>query len=771
MIKSDKPYKLDPTITSEQLVADERAYIVSQLPIKDAMQTANFNPVAQITDIFRVATCKTFILAAMNPIIINFNAYDTEKQLDVTYANVFAFNISKMTQEMADYMHNTVDRPAFDKADIEIYKNYALTNVCYYPNLTSCDGEYHPLLTRYMYCKAELNFPHVYNDILAYTGEMIKRRNLNIYMTHFTTRGDTSSYNSHLDHYFKIEGIPHRLFALSFIMSLYHKANNVLESHINPSYISMMMDNYENDLKFLNAMLDKYGPQHIKNFVIYISQRRMAYGYKIIPLNISEERNPFDIRSKPWREYFVMNKINDLIMNCVTSGMPCFCGYYYMQNNRKFMFSNKMLKDRIKNSEMAHNILRQLYDAFHGTYFAGNINIDISKINEKVKLWLNAKFKKVGEMIEKPINYMLEELIMSDTSLILFNEHTGRTFADFISAVKQEQSTLKDTSISGIVRDPNIMRVLMFDICYNLLVLNMRLGLIHGDLHLNNATIKVDETLAHVKADTKNMREVYIVKGKKYYRPYVGFNSVVIDFSRSIINPDYYDVMHDSIITTEITGNYNDCATFDRNALLSLYLQLFPAKLTKREELQVVFKNNFNAVFKLLSAIDLYMFTVRLVKMLVSIENVHKKVFEMLNEISKAAENFITVEMNHLIADPKHADTIMDDPWPIEKIMQKFYADFLVENADATITKWYNIEYELKINTSKMHNFPNLVKNRKILLNNELVVRFNNEEGLKKLVEIDGRLERLERLIDNMMVESYDLIRQAASKQKMHDVF
>jgi hypothetical protein len=85
-----------------------------------------------------------------------------------------------------------------------------------------------------------------------------------------------------------------------------------------------------------------------------------------------------------------------------------------------------------------------------------------------------------------------------------------------------------------------------------------------------------------------------------------------------MINPESYE----NLIDPSLPGNlkpiddYNKFETNEMQNFLQWYLQLFPNKAKHKEELVVMFKNNQTAVFKLLTCMDLYMFTTRFIALL-----------------------------------------------------------------------------------------------------------------------------------------------------------
>ena len=151
----------------------------------------------------------------------------------------------------------------------------------------------------------------------------------------------------------------------------------------------------------------------------------------------------------------------------------------------------------------------------------------------------------------------------------------------------------------------------------------------------------------------------------------------MIDFSRSIINPEKADNLADLSIPTSFKPikNYDKFANAEITSLLNLYILLFPNKEKQREELIVLCKNHYNEVFKLLTCIDVYMFTLRLIKYLQQKETkINKKCMELLERINRMSESFIATDMNNLLNDTEnYVEQIKKMDWPISQIIKKCF--------------------------------------------------------------------------------------------------
>ena len=142
---------------------------------------------------------------------------------------------------------------------------------------------------------------------------------------------------------------------------------------------------------------------------------------------------------------------------------------------------------------------------------------------------------------------------------------------------------------------------------------------------------------------------------------------------------------------------------------------MFPNKEKQREELAVLFKKYFEAAFKLLTAVDTYMFSIRLIRVFSQYKKINKKCIELITKINKLAEQFITVDMNNLMEDPEHySQRILEQDYPNGIIIEKCFGEFnngqIYKKSLPTIADIYIYENEMKYHPDKYDLFPTVMK-------------------------------------------------------------
>lgn len=650
----------------------------------------------------------------MDMVIVVMKLYDVNLRKETNFGTLFC----------------EIIKPGEADLYFDVLGNVAFTYYSTSPSYISCDGEYRSQFVRFRaLATTKRNFSEIWNEVETYVNRIVIRRQWSIYPNYFYPKVEQAEKNTEVEFAVKHESVPMTLLLISWFNTIYDSMVGMTKTHINQTYKDIFLKEKDADIAFIKELIRKYGEETIDAFKINMidiqrnfqgNKKHMQCGYKMIPLNMKEVQDPLRIRYKPWREYLISNKCNDFVINSIAPGFSIILDWFYIKNSKKGLYDNKSQYDRMKNSEIAKDILRILYEAQRGTYFASENLQGINKTAGDIKNWVNPKFKKLKEKIDDPINYSIEEIIMSEVTLAFANEYVGRTFADCVTLVGS--SKIFDSMIGHPFKDSgyDYFAKYVFDICYNLYCINSKLGLIHGDFHLNNATIGAlynpgkDFVLNKDKAN----RVVYVIDDEyQFVFPNNSYFGCLIDFSRAILNPHKYDLFVDK----SIPSNYQLVADVDKftaneiNTLLSLYIQLFPNKQKQKDELIVIFKNHFNAVFRLLTCIDLYMFSIRLSRLLKSaMYPIGKRCIELIDKINKLAEVYITTDMNHLIGDPAgYSKKILSEDYPILSIIKKSFPEYIDGQAFkniGVITDIYCYNNDFKHSLAMYDTYPDFLK-------------------------------------------------------------
>ena len=358
----------------------------------------------------------TYTYDNSNMIIVVMKLYDYILKEETNYGTLFC----EITTDIYPIRFETIGSDS-------IYGNIAFTFYSASPSYISCDGEYRSQFTRYRTInKLKQIYHNIWNEVEEYISRIRTKRQWSLYASYFYPKLEQHNRNSEVEYSVKHEMALQTILTISWFNTIFEEMIGMTKSHINQKYKDIFLKEKDDDIAFVKSLIDIYGADQIEAFKSSFSdistpgfqntRKYMQCGYKMIPLNIKEVQEPFKIRYKPWREYLVSIKCNDLILNSIAPGFSTILDWFYIKNMRKGLYDNKSQYDRLKNSELAKDILQSLYEAQNGTYFASESLKGMSKSSGQIKHWINDKFRKLSEKIDDPINYSIEEIIMSEVT-------------------------------------------------------------------------------------------------------------------------------------------------------------------------------------------------------------------------------------------------------------------------------------------------------------------------------------------------------------------
>lgn len=660
------------------------------------------------------------IYNTMNTVVVVMKLHDYKTNKQTNYGTVFCELLSDMTP----YRRKTLDKSV-------IHGKVAFSFYSHMPSYTSCDGEYRSGFSSYQsLVEARNKFPMIWYDLDEKIAHIKTRRQWSLYANYFYPKLEQEKRSSDVEFAVKNEMLSTIILIASWFHAIWGLYNKTMESHVNDDYVELFSVNKKEDIEWIKSLINKFGEDRLEQFDSQMMSTKdehasMSCGYKMVPLNMIEAQRPLDIRYSPWREWYICRSLGDLVINQISPGFPVLFDWFYIKNSRKGLYDNKSQYDRMKHSEMAKDILHVLYEAQRGTYFVSEAVEGIEKSQDSIKKWISKKFKKLNDEIGKSIDYGIGEIIMSEVTLAFVTEHVGSTFAESLMMSKNKKLHSRMNMCFSSSGKGHFAKY-VFDVCYSLYCANSRMGVIHGDLHLNNATIarsnvKKEKQKKKNKSEEKNNERqsghvLYVLDMDQYAFENTGHFGCLIDFSRGIINPMFLNKLHDESIPQSYQ-NIKDERKFrekEIKKLLNMYIRMFPNKEKIREELVVLLKKNFEAAFKLLTCMDIYMFVVRLERSSKRMNiDLGKESFILLRKISSMSEKFLNTDMSLLWEDKTYADKILNDEWPLRQIIKSAFAHYSSEYQHKSvdkITDVYIYDNPIKSSTSTWNKFPEYFK-------------------------------------------------------------
>jgi hypothetical protein len=599
------------------------------------------------------------------------------------------------------------------------------------PSFLSKDGEYRAGFTNFnslTLCRK--HFPDIWNDIEQYLASNLYKRGLRLVYETIYPNEEYRKYIENMDYSMVNNRLNMALYIIAWFKAARRMYFDSLELHTNEKYIKLILKEKTADMAFMKKLMNKYTMDKIDEFreicgtyytePVYNENIDVKVGQKIIPLNLAEVQNPFNIYYGPWKEYLVSQTVSQLVINNISPSFPLINRWIYIKNTKKGLFDNPVQYDKMERSDIAKEIATLLLQAQSYTFSETDKHMFKPIMpKEAITSWLSNKFQILYDKIQDPIEYSKEDLIMADAALCIFSEYVGRTFIDML--------TLCGTSdyyneYLGFPLGKGIEYFIkfIFDICYSLYCLNTKLGIIHTDMHLNNVTIHHNQQLYLKEIAKINNPQVLYVLGNEpehqFLMPTHGYYANIIDFSRCVIHPEKISIFKDPSLPKiyEVTDDPDKFQTNQIDYLVRVYLHEFPTFYSKKDELTVLFKKQFNSCFKLFSVLDIFIFTrkIQLVYDSTNLPKIHQKGVELLNQINQISEIYLTTEMNKLLADPiNYAKEIENQQWPLLSIIIQCFSKYNTNNKEiGVIVDMFNYNNDMKYAIDTYDNFPPYLK-------------------------------------------------------------
>jgi hypothetical protein len=556
--------------------------------------------------------------------------------------------------------------------------------VCTGPTYRSQDGEYRNRIIPWEQYNALFE---MFSDVTAMVEEPIVGRLANGRLTFQTDFYYPNSCRADRDGLIDMVNtmrMPVKLMIICWLYDYYQIQRGIVENHINPAYQFVL--GQDEDRPVFDAIIAKIGDNGYARILYRIScyfgggimnrttlLQEIQIGQKIFPLTAIEAVKTDDINYHVWREVYVNNLVCNLVLNLICPSFSFINNWFYVQNAHAGIFDNKAMHDKYEHSEIAAGVTTQLKEIDKANY------ID----NERAKGYITGKFGRLSMSIHKSIIYADSDVRLTDLAVCLTAEHVGRTLRD-IPALISSGELASGTEL--VFTDTEMFHTHMFEFVYAFYCMNSKAGVIHGDLHMNNATIYSLYVMSYDGTEyVPDARVAFVIEGDMYRFRHRGLFSMVIDFSRAIIG-DYSQLEHD------FSPRFAD-AYFKEQRLRSLQLiyHYFPKMVTKYQvALEALLNNNFPLMFKILTAIDTFAIMSNISTMF-SIDTAFTSgdakiapgAHKLLTALIKQSEALITGLLRDAI--DSRVTRAEDIEWPNLTIIKKVFASYRVGDKAETL--------------------------------------------------------------------------------------
>lgn len=499
--------------------------------------------------------------------------------------------------------------------------------------------------------------------------------------------------------------------ALYLYLAAWIKAINLLnewgklENHINNGFKEsiFMLD----DEDYIKDWVKKYSKKELTDLRnecerLFISTKQNTsltrIGQKFIQLSIKEIKEIGNILYSSWREIYISQQVGNLVINGISPSFSIFNDWFLIMKNSDSFWSNRTSLFKIDYSKISETILQKLEEARHYTYTFDPI--------EKKNLFLSLTMQGLSGAIEVPMDYIEEKLILSDVILCFLMEHVGHTWADIPSMISSEQFQY---SIGPLFQNYDLFMKFIFEFLIALFCLNIKLDIIHSDIHLNNITIF---KLTKLSQEINNPVILYTFNNKHYLFHHFNTFLCLIDFSRAFIGYDK--------LKRDFKENYENIWNNQKIRMMQTIRQNIPDFYhANTNKIQLAIIEDFNNVFKICTALDAYKVSSGLLRLfkneILSIKNnkninyslVSEKYLPILEKIRSMAYNYMTSNFIQLFNKKFDKDKLENIN---AIIIKELFSSFIIESyngsSDIILTDYYCVDNELKYDGNVFENFP-----------------------------------------------------------------
>lgn len=467
----------------------------------------------------------------------------------------------------------------------------------------------------------------------------------------------------------------HRLFVICWYIDCKRLSRLRLENHLTPGYSMAMFS--KQDIEFIRDSDIKIDA--IKFVRYYKSEQQnlsvLSLGQKIIPLTVKEVEQSTDIQFGPWREMHAASLVGKLVINGVGGMFPILNDWFFLLHGSESLYDNDVQHIRLQHSEIAEDVVRSLEQVRRKTYKPDGVT--------KKEVYLSLRMEELGEAIEIPIEFAESEVVLSDVTLISSVEHLGATFGDLINL-------LSDDVVSGnhgpLFADFTVFNRYLFDLIYGIWCINNRMNMIHSDLHRNNMTTYIKNTLLKTENTyiLPSAQLLFSVQETLYMFPHFGSHAAIIDFSRAIFGRQHVIENFPEHQVHNILGDQKV------RILGTIRRELPDFYKTHSKELEQSLAIAYDQVFKLFQAIDLLKIANGWIVMVKSVldnpkhlksfgdkQMLTKQAIPLLEKIRDLSLGFLTADIPRIWEQKLRAE---DLPQPALEVIKSCFNEFKLEN-------------------------------------------------------------------------------------------
>jgi hypothetical protein len=481
--------------------------------------------------------------------------------------------------------------------------------ICTGPTFISQDGEYrHRIITIHQYEQ----FRKIYSDIIEEIDNMItswfESGGVKFHVFPFMPELYPVDQSKHLE-MIDTDRFAIRLFSLCWLYDYYNIYKGTMENHLYPGYQFIIYQEDQRD--FFLKLLNKVGEDNyisIKGQVTRIGTditpvrisdsggntlMTLSHeaGIKFFPIITTESLEVDNINYPVWRELYFTRQATDLIINFNTPALPAYHKYIYGQHAHAGLFDNMSQLIKYQNSRIGDELIKLIHNADSVTYNQRKRELG----------YIHPEFKHISRTLHDEIKYAEDHIVLRDVVVGMVMQHTGKTLKDHLTYIENypPEDQFHQLYHSAYTVDEYSIKHI-FECIYTAHCLHTKLGIVHGDIHINNITMQYN----YFEYDPASLSPhiYYRVTDKlEMLFPHNGLWGTIIDFSRSYCNNRTKLEEDFDMPTVEIFMQDQ------KKKVIGTLSKYFPKYVEKnRQKLKSLAKNNFDLLFKIFTTLDAY---------------------------------------------------------------------------------------------------------------------------------------------------------------------
>lgn len=408
------------------------------------------------------------------------------------------------------------------------------------PSFQSSDGEYRSKLCSYGNIKLiQDKFPKLFEMVLSYVKYVLPRRSRYLNTNIFIPTSDRKKHKPLITEFVLQNNLELILFAFAWFHDMYNASVGMVERHVNKMYSKIMYGFEEIDVSAFREIRSEFKDEIEKfrtissHIVLDIDNTPTTskFGQKIFLMHVYDAIRPYDLSSKIWREVIIQKRLSDLVINHITAGIPIYGSVFYIKNDQIGLFDNEALYKMHHKSELA----KRVKSILHAALFDLNTYQKQEKNFNQEDTFIRRDY---SQRIQAMIDNSNKKYILSEIACVVTSEYVGRTWADAYNVSKRSEKYNQAIGYCFERKGQKFFAKYLFELIYTLYAMHSKCGIIHADLHANNACIGATyyKTNTDVRS-TPNPGVLFVIDDYQFVFPSYGYYASVIDYSRAVCNP------------------------------------------------------------------------------------------------------------------------------------------------------------------------------------------------------------------------------------------